>query len=317
MSTKSEILEILEAHRGEFVSGEQLARALDISRNAVWKGVSALKGDGFPIEAVKSRGYMLPDGANVTEAGIRKYLGGRDADILIYNSVTSTNTVAKELAAAGAADRTVVVALEQTEGRGRYSRKFYSDRATGVYFSVILRPAREMVPMLTVMAAVAVCEAIERASGKTPSIKWVNDVYVGKKKCTGILTEAVSDLETGGVEYAVVGIGVNVKTPVSGFPAEIADIAAAALDDVRDAFNKTVAYTLDSLFAMYGDFDRAAVAKAYRERSFLISERVTVHGADGARPAVVLDIDDECRLVVRFDDGSVAKLNSGEVSVRW
>lgn len=317
MSTKAQVLQHLEQNRGKYVSGAEIASALNISRTAVWKSIASLTADGIDVKSRSGSGYMLEKSANtLTAQGICKYLKTKDVDIKILKRTDSTNNVAKKLAGEGAREGAVVFALEQSGGKGRLGRKFYSPPNSGVYMSIILRPSVEKVPYLTVMAGVAVAEGIERAGGKRTSVKWVNDVYADGKKCTGILTEAVADLETGGVEFAVVGIGINVLTPEGGFAPEIRDVATSVCDGVDDARNRVSAEVIDAFFEYYNNFDREKVATEYKNRSFLIGRRITVVGSDGERVAVAKDIDGECRLVVEYEDGSTQTLSAGEVTLR-
>ncbi len=303
--------------RDGYTSGEALADALGVSRNAIWKAVKGLLADGFAIGAIKNRGYRLEEDV-LTACGIVGYLGeaAREAyKIEVLSEATSTNAIAKRRAADGAAEFSVVAARAQTTGRGRLDRQFFSPRGSGTYFTVTVRPRRELrkATTLTVLAAVAVAEGLERAGSPPASIKWVNDVYVGGKKCTGILTEAVSDMESGGVEYAVVGIGIDVQTPPGGFPPALEGVASAALDGVKDGLNRATGEVLDRFFALYTQFDREDIVSRYRARSFLTGRSVMVCSANEEYEAIVLDIDDECRLVARREDGRVERLGAGEV----
>ncbi len=307
-----EILKLLEQRKGEYVSGEDIADGLGVSRNAVWKAVAALKEQGLEISSVRNRGYRLT-GDRLTEAGIRKYMANDVYKFKIYNTVTSTNDVARELAAQGEPEGTVVIARAQTAGRGRMGRNFFSPDGCGAYFSIIVRPKR-LERLLTVIAAVAVADGIETAGGLDASIKWVNDVYVGGKKCCGILTEAVTDMESGGIDHAVVGIGIDVRTPEGGF-GKLKNIAAAALDGVQDALNKTVAKVLDKFYELYVLGEKDEIVSAYKERSFLIGKDVAVAKGGDELPARVVDIDDDCRLVVRYRSGDIERLSAGEVKI--
>lgn len=319
MNAKEKILKRLLERQGEYVSGEELADELDVSRTAVWKAVSALKSDGIPIESSSRKGHKIPDDYNpLSEDGIRRYLHTDGIDFVILPSTDSTNNEAKRLAERGSAEGTVVIAFTQTAGKGRLGRKFYSPSDSGVYMTVTLRPKnREVVPYLTVMAAVAVAEGVENAGGKHTEIKWVNDVFCGGKKCTGILTEASSNMENGELDFAVVGIGINVTTPNGGFPKEIRDIATAVLDGVKDARNKVVASVLNVFFENYRNFDKDNVVKRYRDRSFLLGRDVIVVKTDSERRATVKGIDDECHLIVEYSDGKTDVLSAGEVRLKW
>lgn len=320
MSVKDEVLRVLEQRRGEYVSGAELARILDVSRNAVWKAVQALNAENFGIDGIKNKGYSLPASSDkLTKQGIEKYLESGFFDITVEQSVSSTNTVAKELAHSGEKEGVVIVANEQTGGKGRLGRKFFSPVDCGAYFSILLRPNNMREPVfLTVIAGLAVAEAISEVSKKDAKIKWVNDVFVDGRKCCGILSEAVADMESGKIEYVVVGIGINVREPKSGFDEEIKDIAGVACGgDVQDARNRIVASVLNRFEKYYFNFDKAEIARKYKERSFLIGRRVIVVKNDSERNATVSDIDEDCRLCVEYDDKQTEKLSTGEVRIKW
>lgn len=245
--TKERVLRALEAREGAHVSGAQLARELGVTRNSVWKAVNALRREGYHIGATTNRGYALSHEDDLLSAsGIRRFL---PADVPLFpavrKSLDSTNAEALRRAVDGAPEGTVIVAEEQTAGRGRRGRSFFSPAGTGIYLSILVRPAlaAERAHLLTCSAAVAVAEAIEACAGVDASIKWVNDVYCRGKKVAGILTEGSFDLEGGVLQHAVVGIGVNVRPPHAGFPAEIAERAGAVLpasDATPSADNATL-----------------------------------------------------------------------------
>lgn len=245
--TKERVLRALEAREGAHVSGAQLARELGVTRNSVWKAVNALRREGYHIDATTNRGYALSHEDDLFSAsGIRRFLPA-DAPLFpaVRKSLDSTNAEALRRAVDGAPEGTVIVAEEQTAGRGRRGRSFFSPAGTGIYLSILVRPAlaAERAHLLTCSAAVAVAEAIEACAGVDASIKWVNDVYCRGKKVAGILTEGSFDLEGGVLQHAVVGIGVNVRPPHAGFPAEIAERAGAVLpasDATPSADNATL-----------------------------------------------------------------------------
>lgn len=213
----------------------------------------------------------------------------------------STNRVAKELARQGAPHGTAVLAERQSAGRGRLGRAFFSPEG-GLYLSVILYPqcSVEDWALLTPMAAVAVCRALAQVCGLSPGIKWVNDLYLGGKKLCGILCEGCG-------EVVIVGVGMNLRTPEGGFPA---DIPAAALDVPVD--RKALAEAIRQQLLQPEDF-----LAEYRERCLLLGKTVTVHPVSGdPYEARALDIDSRGRLVVESLRGREA-LDSGEVSVRF
>ena len=197
----------------------------------MWKAIQKLEEAGHKIRAVPKRGYTLaPESDVLTVQSVSRFL---DTDMPVYlqvqTEVTSTNTLLKAQAEQGAPEGTVLIAESQTAGKGRLGRHFTSPPGTGIYFSLLLRPhcTAEKSLFITTTAAVAVCEAIEQVTGLNPQIKWVNDIYLNEKKVCGILTEASVDFENGGLNWAVLGIGINIAVPKEGFPEEIRSIAGA------------------------------------------------------------------------------------------
>ncbi len=321
MGTKERLLHLFEARKGSFLSGEEIAQALSVSRTAVWKAVNALRQEGYPIEAATNRGYCLGECADVlSEQGVRRFLGqeGPQLELTVLPSVDSTNTWVRDRAALGAPEGCVVAAGEQTAGRGRRGRTFYSPKDTGVYVSLLLRPKHCSVSRatgFTAMAAVAMCEAIEAVSGETAQIKWVNDVFVRGKKVCGILTEASLGMESGEVDTVVLGAGVNLYPPREGFPEALKPIAGAVLEDTAsDAKNHLTGEFLRRMMDIYAAPEASRYVEKYRERSLVIGKTVTL--LPEGRAAFVCGIDDACRLLVRYDDGETACLSYGEIRVQ-
>ena len=324
MAVKDEILKIFEQDKGVFYSGEELASVLGVSRNAVWKAVRLLEADGYKFDAVSGKGYRLTEDSDVlSEFGIRKYLGSYadKFDLKIYKTISSTNTVLKEMAAEGAPEGTILIASEQTAGRGRMNRKFYSPTGTGLYMSILLRPkmnAEESL-FITTAAAVATARIIEEVSGQKAGIKWVNDIFVNKKKVCGILTEASFDMESVGLEYAIPGIGINITPPREGFPDEIKDVATAVFDGVvppQDVKNRIAAGIIKYFTEYYENLPQHAFFDEYVRRSVVVGKDITVIGRGEPRPARALSSDANCNLRVRYEDGTEDTLSSGEVSIK-
>lgn len=323
MKTRDKLLELFESNKGEFFSGEEIAQKLNISRTAVWKAVKSLQGDGYNINAVTNKGYCLSVDTDIlSPQGIHKYLSPKckKLDITVLPSVRSTNSYVYEKAVAGQSEGYVVFANEQTEGRGRYGRNFFSPDATGIYMSMLLRPCNysaKQAVRLTTMAAVAMCEAIEAVSDCPARIKWVNDIYVNDKKVCGILTDASFSLENGLLEYAVLGAGINVYLPDGGFPEEIRDIAGAIFSGPQnDMKNRLAAEFLNHFMMYYTGENQQSYIEKYRERCFVIGRQITVNRDGKMCNAHVLGIDDECRLLIRYDDATEEYLMSGDISIK-
>ncbi len=259
-------------------------------------------------------------GAYMPEHGFR---------IIEYDRVESTNTICTELAKKGEAGGLCVAALEQSAGRGRRGRSFCSPAGTGLYFSVLYRGRLGVEDglLITPAAACAVSRALETASGRKMGIKWVNDIFCGGKKVCGILTESKFDFSRSKLDYAVIGIGINLAEPQGGFPPEISGVAGAVFERGRSIGAAERRSLLESLLCELGfELDRleqgpqtpnapAAFLEEYRRRSVLIGKTVAVMGEKESYPAVVVGIDDHARLLVS-SEGRINVLSSGEVSVR-
>ncbi len=323
MGTKEEILTIFENNKGEYFSGEDIAEKLSVSRTAVWKAVKSLQREGYNIDAVQNKGYCLSVETDILSVqGIQKYLKPicKGMELNVVPALDSTNTMVREKAAAGAPEGYTVIANQQTGGRGRCGRGFFSPPDTGIYMSLLLRPlhcSAKQAVRLTTMAAVAACEAIEAVSGEKTQIKWVNDIYIAGKKVSGILTEASFGLEDGFLEYAVLGIGINVSLPKGGFPDELESIAGAVFQEAQnDGKNHLAAEFLNHFMTYYTVPNSKSYVDNYRSRSLVIGKEIQVLFAGYQRNAMALDVDEECRLIVKYEDGKIESLSSGEISVK-
>lgn len=325
MSTKNNILELLEKNRGKSLSGKLIANSLQISRSAVWKAVKSLERDGHNITAVTNKGYTLSNDNNILSVqGILPYLLNKNyaAKIHLYKSLESTNRIAKEMAIAGHEHGTVVIADSQTFGKGRYGKSFYSPPGSGLYMSFILRSKFLRLPataLITTSAAVNICRAIQAVTGKGPQIKWVNDILLNGKKIGGILTEAITDFESGNMDWIVIGIGINVCTCQSDFPEGLSRIAGSIYPDGTDGAtrNRLAAEIINKVIDMdtwANDYD---IYKEYKQRSALLGNRITVIKPNETYGAIAIDIDTDGQLIVQKDNCEIAALSSGEVSIKF
>jgi BirA family biotin operon repressor/biotin-[acetyl-CoA-carboxylase] ligase len=329
MTTKEKVLEFLEGNRGLYTSGTAIAGSLGVSRNAVWKAIGELGKLGYKIEASTNRGYRLTADSDVLSVrGMSPFLSSPElpnADaasrISVYDCVESTNIIAKEMAVAGAQHGTIVAAERQSGGKGRYGRPFSSPPG-GIYMSVVLRT--DSLPfatptLVTALAAVAVCEAVEVTTGKSPRIKWVNDVFLDGRKICGISAEAVTDFVSGLTQWIVVGIGVNFNTPLSAFPEEFREIAGSLFGDGDSPTitrNRLIAEIANRLLG--SEYDGESLIAAYKSR-LMLGCRVAVsspQSREESYTATAVDIDEIGRLIVRKDDGEESVLCSGEISLK-
>ena len=312
-STKQALLQALSAAEGSYISGQQLAQRLGVSRAAVHKAAAALSAQGYTLEAVSRRGYRLVGG----DPFCVEAAGDYPAPIHLYDRLESSNQTAKRLALSGAPHGTLVLTNQQSAGRGRMGRKFESPAGKGIYLSLLLRadiPAADA-QAVTVSAAVAVCRAVKALCGLELSIKWVNDLYYHGKKVCGILTEAGADLESGRLEWLVVGIGLNFTTPPEAFPAELRRLAGSLFPGGPAPVSRVAlaAAIARELLTLCPAFD---CLEEYRARCFVPGHWVTVCTDRETYAALALSIDDAGRLVVRRENGREEALQHGEVSIR-
>lgn len=321
MNISDQVLALLR-ESSDPLSGEEMAQRLGVSRNTVWKAVQKLRNGGFAIGAGTNRGYVLLSESGVlSPENIAGRLSGAatGCTICVLEEATSTNTVAKELAEQGKPEGAVVIAQQQTAGKGRLGRSFSSPPETGLYMSILLRPkfSAEESLSITTAAAVAVAGAVEAVTGQNAQIKWVNDVYLNGYKVCGILTEASIDFETQGLRYAVLGIGVNIQTPAGGFPEELKEIAGALYE--KDAPPETraavAAEILNRFFGFYQTLTDRPFLPEYRRRSLLTGMEISFVSGSTKQKGTVLGVDGEARLRVRLKNGEERLLSAGEATI--
>ncbi len=318
MKLKDEILEILKNNNGKIISGNEIATALNVSRTAIWKNIEALRNDGYNISAGTNSGYLLINDYDILdENDIKSYLTAKSlgGEIEILKSVASTNTYAKEKASENAPNGTVILSNVQTGGKGRLGKNFYSPKGDGIYMSLILRPnfTTEQSLLITSIVAVAVASAIEELCELDCKIKWVNDIYVSGKKICGILTEAAVNFEVGGLDYVVVGIGVNVSG--EDFPDDISNIASSIkLQNGKTVSrNRLIAEILNKIEIYLSDITSKKSLEEYKSRSIVIGKRISVQKNEDIYEASCIGIDDYCRLILKHDDGKLETLLSGTI----
>lgn len=320
---KENIISILESNKGLFISGEKLANDLNVSRAAVWKVIKSLKNEGYDILSVSNKGYALSKETDILSSKIIKDNMPKYRDkfnFVIYKTVESTNIVARGMAMNGADSGTVVIAEEQTSGYGRNGKSFFSPYGTGIYMSIILNLKKEKKifnsSFITTAAAMAVSKSIEEISNENTQIKWVNDVFINGKKVCGILTEGAFSFEDGKLDYAVIGIGINVNFPKNGFPEEINNIAVSInkMQNNKDIRNILIAKILEKMYEYY--FNNVAFYDEYKKRSFLIGKKVSLNIDNEEHIVKVLDIDKTFALVAEFQDGKIDRIVSGSVNHR-
>ncbi len=317
------ILRLFREEEG-FVSGEYLSRELGVSRTAVWKHISALRNSGYVIEAFPSRGYRLVTSPELYDAseissGLRTLRIGRRLDFL--KKTPSTNADAFRIAEEGAPEGTVVVADAQSGGKGRRGRTWSSPPGVNLYCSIVLRPSimPYEAPQLTFLSAVAVARAIEKTTALVPEIKWPNDVLIGGKKVAGLLNEMSA--ETDGINFVVLGIGVNLNMTEDQLPDNLRYPATSLLIESglhtgRLPFVVTMLNELDKLYTDFLLHGFGPVREEWQKRCNANGRRILVSDAGIEQTSgMFAGIDGDGALLLRSDDGLVERIVNGDVRV--
>ena len=324
MKNRDRVLQILYRKNGECVSSSEITGELGITRSAVFKIINELKKQGFDIESIHHRGYRLGNEKDIISPEIINEIiekEGKNRRIQYFERVDSTNTFAKKILMEGESFPDIIIANEQEQGRGRLGREFYSPKGTGIYCSFILDPfiKIENSILVTVAASVAVSRAIEKVTKKDTRIKWINDIYIDDKKVCGILTEAVTDFETGIIGKIILGIGINFNTPSESFPDEITDRASSVFMD--DTFgvtrNQLIAQLIIEIDECMNDIENDEIIRYYRNKSLVLGKmlEITYFGQEKPIQGKAVDIDRNGFLIIETKNGLLT-LNSGEVSIR-
>ncbi len=326
MDTVQQVLQALQKAEGP-LSGEALAHKLALSRTAVWKAVNRLRAAGIEIEGRPRTGYRLHSGDVdlFTAETISRYLNRKlqsSIKLQVLAQTVSTNAGLKQAAAEGAPAWTCFAAASQSGGRGRRGRSFFSPEG-GVYLSLLLRPRRLRAAeskWLTVCAALAACSAVQDLIGRTPAVKWLNDLYMDGRKICGILCEGEMSLEEDLLSSVVVGVGFNLYAPAPGVtlpPALASSMGFISPRRLPDGRARLTALFLNHFAAELQHFQPADAAARYKALSCVLGREIIISGENGPLTARVLNIDEHCCLQVRFADGTRASLQAGEISFKF
>lgn len=321
---KESILNMLKDSSDTFISGQYISEKLGVSRTAIWKYINRLKNDGYKIESVSKKGYRLiysPDLLTFEEIHpflTTNYIGNK---ILYFDSITSTNDKAKELALNDYPHGTVIIAEEQTSGRGRLGRSWISPKYKGIWMSIILRPNINTldVPKITQVTAAAVEKSLLNMNLKT-YIKWPNDIILNSKKICGILTEMSGEINN--VNYVVVGIGINANLDIEDFNEDLKEKATSIKIEENKPIKRKllVSHILNNFETLYNDLinfnNIESSISICKENSILLGNNIKIMSRKTITPAKALNLNENGELIVQYEDGKIAKVNSGEVSIR-
>lgn len=325
MTTKKRVLEILESNRGEPLSGQKIAEELQLSRTAIWKAMKTLKEEGHQIESVQKSGYTLLEKSDVLNTeSIQRLLDQSLPPIIIhtYSTIDSTNNEAKKKLNEKMEQDTLILSEEQTEGKGRLGRVFISPASTGLYMSLILHDvsSEKNSTLITTVAAVAVCRAIEKLTNKAPQIKWVNDLFLNEKKICGILTEGIINMETQTMESIVLGIGINITVSKENTPKNLQEIIGGIFDlqsnEQNITRNQLAAEIMNEFYTLYQEMESKEYLDQYRERCFVLGKEVSFKKNNEELEGKAIAIDDEGGLVVEMKNNEKLTLSYGEISIK-
>jgi BirA family transcriptional regulator, biotin operon repressor / biotin---[acetyl-CoA-carboxylase] ligase len=320
-SINARILDVLRSKAHTYISGEQLSRELNMSRTAIWKHVNALRDLGYRVEAITSMGYKLVSSPSLLlpleiKNGLHTQFFGHH--IHWEYEVSSTNTLALQLAEKGSPEGTVVVSETQKQGRGRMGRTWISQPESGVYVSLILRP--KFVPMkapcITFMSAIALVEALEQTFGIQARIKWPNDVMIHGKKVAGILTELKAEME--GIHYVIVGIGINANN--RKFPTSLQDkVTSLAIERGEEISRvklvQTLLQKLEHWYLTTTNQSMEQTFERWRELSCTVGHRVEVNVGDEVFKGIATRLGQDGSLYVQLDSGAEKQILAGDVTM--
>ncbi|MBC2693780.1 MAG: biotin--[acetyl-CoA-carboxylase] ligase [Desulfobacteraceae bacterium] len=324
MTTKDQLLLYLKKNQGNWVSGELISNNLAVSRSAIWKHIRKLKEEGYVIESAPKKGYLLskdsdPISADEISEGLCTKIFEKK-NIIYLKETDSTNTRAKELAAQGAPEGTLVIAEKQTKGRGRRGRSWFSQPGGGIYCSLILRPIMQPgeTPRITLMTAVVLAETLISLMKLKLRIKWPNDILINGKKLAGILTEISTEMDA--VNYIVVGLGMNVNTLFENFPREIKKSATSILIETGNRVHRIkLIQEYLKLYEQYYDMFKKnnfePIMNRWRALADIIGKQIRVDVIGKTHIGKVIDVDNDGVLILKDDQGRLQTIFSGDVTL--
>lgn len=308
MKTYQKLYKLL-SQTNDYISGEILAQQLDISRTSVWKAIQRLEKEGLVIDSIKNRGYKIVQGDLLVAEEIQRIA---PIQVSINPNCQSTQLDAKNAIDEGGKENTLYLAPYQLAGKGRFGRSYYCPQQGGIYMSLHLKPqlSFDQLPSYTLLTAASIYKAIKDLTLIETDIKWVNDIYLKGKKIGGILTEAISNVETGLVTDLIIGVGLNLA--ITEFPAELKDKAGSLFSGQSPITrNELIGEIWKNLYTL----DPAELLYLYRQRSLVLGRQVTFTQNNHSYTGLAKDISDKGQLLVKLENGQEIWLNSGEISL--
>jgi BirA family biotin operon repressor/biotin-[acetyl-CoA-carboxylase] ligase len=322
--TDEEILQLLRESPSAFLSGEEISHRLKVSRTAVWKRITHLRTLGYEIEASTRLGYRLIQSPDLLiPSEIKPLLKTKWIGKTVHHFYTldSTNSKAYQLALNGAEEGEVVIAELQEKGRGRLERQWFSPPFLNLYLSVILRPKipPHQASLITLMAAVATADAIQKFSGFLPLIKWPNDILLRDRKIAGLLNEIHS--ETDRIHFVILGIGVNLNMGEKMLPKEIRAIATSLMIEMgrtisRKTFFQSLLLELERWYTIFLKQGSDVILKAWRDRAQIEGRRVKVTSFGETLVGMAVDIDSDGALILETENGKRKRVVAGDIEYK-
>ncbi|BBA09086.1 Bifunctional ligase/repressor BirA [Streptococcus oralis subsp. tigurinus] len=297
------------ARENDYVSGEKIGEELNLSRTSIWKAIQRLQQEGLEIDSIKNRGYKLIQGDLILPDLIQEKT---NLTIRYKPETKSTQTDAKEGIEAGNKGNTLYLSTCQTAGRGRFQRPYYSPSQGGIYMSLHIQPnlPYEKLPSYTLLVAAAVYKAIKNLTMIEVDIKWVNDIYLKNKKIAGILTEAMTSVETGLVTDVIIGLGINFS--IEDFPEELKEKAGSLFMPPAPITRNEL---ISEIWRCFYQTAPEELLYLYKEHSLVLGREVSFIQDQTKKKGVAKDISDKGQLLIQLDDQTEIWLNSGEISL--
>ncbi|MFS0776327.1 biotin--[acetyl-CoA-carboxylase] ligase [Neobacillus sp. 3P2-tot-E-2] len=320
---RKELLDAFTNAGEDYLSGQHIAELIGCSRTAVWKHIEELRKEGFELEAVRRKGYRIvktPEKITADELrlGLKTNFIGKN--VHYEESVESTQKIAHRLAYENAPEGTIIIAEEQASGRGRMDRKWHSPKYTGIWMSIILRPNIPLpkAPQLTLLAAVAIVQAIEDLTDLLPEIKWPNDILIRGKKVTGILTELEAEADR--INSIIIGIGMNVNQTKEDFPSELQEIATSLFLEKgekvsRSDLIKGIFMNLEKLYLLYLEEGFLPIKLLWEGYAISIGRKITARTLSNSIIGTAQGITDDGVLIMVDEQGKTHHVYSADIEL--
>ncbi|WP_079509531.1 biotin--[acetyl-CoA-carboxylase] ligase [Mesobacillus jeotgali] len=320
---RKKLIDAFTNNESEYLSGQKLADIAGCSRTAVWKQIEELRKEGFQFEAIRRKGYKIVSipaemTADKITLGLKTEFLGRN--LHYHESVESTQKIAYKLAYENAEEGTIVIAEEQTAGRGRMDRKWHSPKYTGIWMSILLRPKIPIpkAPQLTLITAVGVVQAIEEVTGLLPEIKWPNDIMINGKKITGILTELQAESDR--INSVIIGIGINVNSAEEDFPEEIKQVASSLAIETgreidREQLIRTILEKLEKLYLLYLEKGFFPIKLMWESYAVSIGKQITARTITGEIKGKAIGITEDGVLLIEDNTGTIHNIYSADIKI--